>query len=147
LVTLPKPEDRFEHIKRFNPGEEAVVEEPVNMPIGGSGGSAQVKNWSPLEIKVKTSSPSPAFLVLSEVYYPPYWSADIDGQKAKIYPTNHLLRGLAVPAGEHTVTFKCISFSYKAGKLVHNIASVGILLMIVCGILPTIRGFITKRRG
>jgi hypothetical protein len=139
LITLPKAEDRFEYIKRFNPWLEAVVEEEIELSPAEEQGLAQVTNWTPLEIKVKTISPSSAFLVLSEIYYPPYWKANIDGQNTKIYPTNQLLRGVSVPAGEHTVTFKCQSMSYKIGSMVHNIAFTGILIVLIIGAYPLIR--------
>ncbi len=48
---------------------------------------------------------APALVVLADTWHPA-WEADVDGQPAPIWPTNHLFRGVVVPAGEHTITFR-----------------------------------------
>lgn len=119
-VCLPNSADKYEYIKRFNPADEAVTEEDVNIPAG-EGGSAQITEYKPLQTVIKTSSPTEAFLVQSEIYYPPYWKAYIDGKETRIYQTDHLLRGVIIPAGEHNVEFKCESSMYTLGWTIHYI--------------------------
>lgn len=51
------------------------------------------------------SSTTESFVVFSEMYYPKGWNATIDGEVAKIYPVNYVLRGLRVPAGNHRIEF------------------------------------------
>jgi uncharacterized membrane protein YfhO len=41
-------------------------------------------------------------LVLSEIWHP-YWSARVDGQPAEVLQVDVALRGIAVPAGNHSV--------------------------------------------
>lgn len=138
LVSLPHAEDRYAYLKNFNPASEAIVETPIKLPPG-EGGSAEVTAASPLQITVATAAETESFLVLSEVHYPPYWTADIDGEKVEIHPANHLLRGVVVPAGEHQVVFKCASTSIKTGKLIHTIILIGIFLTLLVYLVP---GFI-----
>jgi hypothetical protein len=64
--------------------------------------------------------------VFSEVYYDKGWNAYIDGEPAEYIRVNYILRGMAIPAGEHTVEFKfepeafyvTRAVSYVAGSLV-----------------------------
>ena len=65
------------------------------------------------ETKTKTEQ----FAVFSEVYYKDGWNAYIDGKNVPYYRVNYLLRGLKVPEGEHTVTFKFEPKVIKTGSL------------------------------
>lgn len=47
---------------------------------------------------------APGLLVLADTFHPG-WRAEIDGERARIFATNHLFRGVVVPAGEHRVAF------------------------------------------
>jgi len=128
-ICLPNAADKYGYMKRFNPWEEAITEEPVSIP-GGTGGSVEITEYLPQKMTIRTSSPTAAFLVQSEVYYPPYWKAEVDGNPAKIYQTDHLLRGVVIPAGEHTVIFRCESRSFKLGLTIHYIV-MGMILIVL----------------
>jgi hypothetical protein len=57
------------------------------------------------EVRVKTSSETPAILVLSEVYYPD-WKVEVDGRPAEMLRADFILRGVALDGGEHEVVFR-----------------------------------------
>lgn len=135
LICLPRAEDRFAYLKSFNPAAEAIVESPVEIPPG-EGGLAEVSELSPQRIIVNTTAETESFLVLSEVYYPPYWTAEIDCKETQIYPANHLLRGVVIPAGEHEVVFTCAAASVKTGKMIHTIIFIGIFLTLLAYLAP-----------
>jgi len=104
--------------RSYEPSQVALVEKPFNFKVEKLDPAATTKviNLSDTRLEVKTSSASPAFLVLSDVYYPG-WQAKIDGTPTKIFQTNYVLRGVQVPAGEHTIKFefKPVSFHIGAG--------------------------------
>lgn len=75
---------------------------------------AEIVAYGAERVEIRTRSEQPAFLVLSDSYYPG-WQVQIDGAAADIYPTNALLRGVPVPAGEHTVVFEYRPSSWQRG--------------------------------
>ena len=62
---------------------------------------------NPGNIVYKSNSTAPKVAVFSEVYYKT-WKAYIDGKEATPIRANYVLRALPIPAGEHTIEFKCI---------------------------------------
>ncbi len=76
---------------------------------------AELLTYAPETITVQVRSEEAAFLVLADAYYPG-WTATIDGVPTPVYATNHLLRGVAVPPGEHVVTFAFAPSSWRNGS-------------------------------
>ncbi len=62
---------------------------------------------NPGNIIYKSNSTAPKMAVFSEVYYKT-WKAYIDGKEVTPIRANYVLRALPIPAGEHTIEFKCV---------------------------------------
>ena len=62
---------------------------------------------NPGNIIYKSNSNAPKMAVFSEVYYKT-WKAYIDGKEVSPIRANYILRALPIPAGEHTIEFKCV---------------------------------------
>ena len=101
----------------FNPAETAILEqEPAVRPETPDTTSVTITTWEPEKIEMKTFSNRPALLVLSESFYPPGWYAMLDGkEKLPIYKTDHHLRSVVVPSGNHEIGFYFHPGSYYAG--------------------------------
>lgn len=102
----------------FDPAKIAVLEEPLEQTISApdSNSRVEVSHFSPNRIEVKTASNTTSVLVLSEVYYPKGWTAQLEtGEVLKIYKTNHILRSMVVPSGEHTITLTFSPQTYYTG--------------------------------
>jgi len=71
--------------------------------------------------------------VFSEIWYGPDlgWEATIDGQPADLIRTNYLLRGLRVPAGQHTITMTFAPSSFFTGKAISMVCSLLIILGLI----------------
>lgn len=80
-------------------------------------------------IKYESKSATPQFAVFSEIYYPYGWAATIDGKDVPIARVNYALRGLSVPAGNHTIEFRFEPKSVKTGDTISLI--IGILSWII----------------
>jgi uncharacterized membrane protein YfhO len=62
-------------------------------------------------------------LVLSEVFYPA-WKAYVDGAPTPISVADHVLRAVALPAGEHVVELRYESAALRIGVII-SIAAYG----------------------
>ncbi|MEL6494598.1 MAG: YfhO family protein [Cyanobacteria bacterium J06623_7] len=95
--------------RTYEPTEMALVEtDLVSTELSKASfdpqATVEFNQLSQTHLQIETSSSSPSFLVLSDVYYPG-WRARIDGKQAPILATNYVLRGIALPQGSHTVDF------------------------------------------
>ena len=68
----------------------------------------------------------PGVLVVSQNFYPG-WKAFINGRPASVFPADHALTGIAVPAGRYDVNFQFQPSSFKVG------ASLSIIVVTVFG--------------
>jgi hypothetical protein len=94
----------------WNPLEQALVERRTGISFAKAGEApdqsqrAEVTRHEPNRVEVKTECAVPSLLVLSENHYPG-WQALVDGQSGKIRRVNYNQRGVALPPGNHLVTF------------------------------------------
>jgi hypothetical protein len=87
----------------FDVRREAVVE-GADVDASGSG-RVRVLAYDAREVELEIEAAAPSFLVSSETWYPG-WSAWVDGREQPIVLTNGSFRGLAAPAGRHTVRMR-----------------------------------------
>jgi hypothetical protein len=76
----------------------------ISLPAGPLQGGARVLEHTPDRVVVESQASRAAFLVLADNYYPG-WRATVDGAETPIVRTNHVFRGVQVPAGTHRVVF------------------------------------------
>lgn len=130
----------------FDPSHDALLEtedfggQPPVPPAVSDAASQQaaVTDYRPHFIKVATKGPAAGFLVLSETYGRD-WEARVDGKKTPIFRANYLLRGIAVPAGDHQVEFFFRGPAFRNGAIY---SAIGVLLVLA----GTIFGLIIKWR-
>lgn len=81
-------------------------------------------------MEVRTRSASPALLVTSDAWYPG-WRATVDGVPAEVVRADYALRGVKVPAGEHTVRFVYRPWSVTLGVAVTLAALVALAVVVL----------------
>ena len=85
------------------------------------------------EITYRSKANATQFAVFSEIYYPKGWKAFIDEKEVPIVKVNYALRGLSIPAGEHTIRFTFAPASYNTGNTVSLVSGIiSILALLVC---------------
>jgi hypothetical protein len=77
------------------------------------------------EAKVTTDQ----FAVFSEIYYKDGWNAYLDETLVPHYRVNYVLRGMEVPAGEHTIEFKFEPQVIQTGSTISLISYVFLLII------------------
>ncbi len=78
---------------------------PLASPSDSATDEAQIVQYEPNRIEVRTASEADGLLVLSEGY-DAGWRAEIDGDAAPVLVANHALRAVPLPAGDHLVTLR-----------------------------------------
>jgi hypothetical protein len=82
-------------------------------------------------VDYKFSAKANQFAVFSEIYYDEGWDAYIDGKKADYVRVNYILRGMSIPAGDHTIEFRFEPHSYELGNTLSTWCSLlGYILLI-----------------
>jgi len=73
-----------------------------------------------------------SLLFFLKFFYDKGWNAFIDGKLVPHYNVNYVLRGMKVPAGNHTIVFKFEPKVIQKGGLI-SLSSYGLLLLIAVG--------------
>jgi hypothetical protein len=113
----------------IDPYQTALVEgspPATGIPPAGAMESAQVVSYQPDALAIAVDAAAPGLLVVSEVYASG-WRAFVDGAEVPILPTQHVLRGVPIPAGQHTVALRYDPLSLRAGIWISGIAAVAMI--------------------
>src|SRR5439155_274976 len=93
----------------FDPLVESYVEgDPGFIPAPDAparGIAAEILRDDPRVVELRATAAAPGLAVLADTFYAG-WQADVDGRPASVVATNHLFRGVPVPAGMHRVRFE-----------------------------------------
>jgi Bacterial membrane protein YfhO len=117
----------------FSPEDQAVVEgtQPtLEASIDPEAETVQVVHFEPDRVELTATLSAPGLVVISEMYAGG-WKAYVDGKPAKIYPTDYVLRGIALPAGTHSIEMRYAPASIYRGIAISLTAFVVLALLIV----------------
>jgi len=129
---------------KFKPDSLALIMNSKDKFLNNYSGQGKIKliEHNPNNIELDVQTDSEQFLVLSEIYYLKGWIAKLDGKDTKIFQTNHVLKGVQIPPGEHKLTFEFEPKTYYSSLTYLWIGNILILGLIL---VPGILNF--KRKG
>ncbi len=124
-------------LKEIDPLDVAVVDRRFSGQIEGKqftkdrNGSITLTEYQPNYLKYTTKAASEQLAIFSEIYYDKGWNAYVDGKEAPHFRADYVLRGMVLPAGEHTVEFKFHPQSYYTGNKISLASSLLLILAII----------------
>ena len=116
---------------QFDPRAVACVESPINLP-GPFRGTAGIVEELPKRISVSVQMETPGLVVLADLW-DEGWRACLNGKPVPILRTNHAIRGVIVPVGSSTLTFRYAPDSFAWGLRLAALAAM--VLMVWLGMM------------
>jgi hypothetical protein len=95
----------------------------------GPSESVTVVKHEPQRVELRASLDRPGLVILADAYYPG-WRLTIDGKIAPIFRTNRMMRGAAVPAGEHKLVYTYEPRSFALGAVVSLAGAIALLAVV-----------------
>jgi Bacterial membrane protein YfhO len=120
---------RFSDGKVWDPHRVVLSEGQLDFapPTPDPNAGAEMTQAGPNHVTVKTKSAAPAILVLSANHFPG-WRAYVDGKFVTNQRVDYNLRGVVLPAGEHTVEFVYRPKSVLIGAVVSLLTLIGVIV-------------------
>jgi hypothetical protein len=110
-------------------------------------GEVRLQSYQPNALTYNVDATEGGLVVFSEIYYPEGWKATINGTAADILRVNYLLRGLVVPTGTSEVTFRFEPEGYYTTKTLMIIMQYIIALLLIAGVIMSIKEIQDGRKG
>jgi len=140
VKVLPDPEilnvirdGKFSDGKAWDPRQVALTEDRFDFTPATpeanveSSASAELILFDPNSVIVKTKSAQPSILILSANHFPG-WRAYVDGNFVTNLRVDYNLRGVVLPAGEHTVEFVYRPKSVLIGAVISLLTLIGLVI-------------------
>jgi hypothetical protein len=129
-------DDEMKALGSINPRNTAVVHEEFKPVLSGSGtvdstATIALTKYATNKLTYSVNTPSEGAVVFSEIYYPAGWVCRIDGKETPAFRANYMLRGVQVPAGEHTIEWSFEPKAYATGVQVNFAGSVSLALLVL----------------
>lgn len=111
---------------RPDPATGAAEAVPLRLPADTTA-SIRLAEYRPQYQRYDYRSSVPSLAVFSEIYYEKGWKAFVDGNEVPYLRADYVLRGLPLPAGEHTVEWRFRAPAWRAAEAVTLVCSLVIL--------------------
>ncbi len=110
-------------------------------------GEIELVEYKPNYLKYTAKTEGEAFAVFSEIYYDKGWKAYIDGEEAPYRRVDYVLRGMVLPAGEHTIEWRFRAPGWNWTEGITLAASLLILLGALAALAHLLRKYLRENEG
>lgn len=144
IMFAKNADEEMNVLNTLNTKDSAVIDARYRSMTGSQpvpDSSATIRLIENLNDKItyQSSSRTNQFAVFSEVYYPHGWEAYVDGKRADYTRVNYVLRGMPVPAGNHTIEFRFQPRSVILGDKITMWLSILLYAMLITGLVLEFR--------
>lgn len=145
-------DEEMQALDSINVRDTAIVQQKFASkipftPVADTTASIRLDNNLNDKIDYTFSSHTNQFAVFSEVYYSKGWDAYLDGKPADYVRVDYLLRGMAIPAGNHTIEFRFEPHSYKVGMMLTSWFSIAIYALLIASVVVEWRKRSPRKTG
>src|ERR1700754_279172 len=109
------------------------------MPVADSTATIKLTENDNDKLTYEFNAATNQFAVFSEIYYDKGWDVFLDGNKADYCRVDYVLRGMAVPAGKHTIVFKFEPKSFATGNSISTWSSLILYLLLIGAVVIEFR--------
>lgn len=114
----------------FDPAQQAfTLESTTDIPDGGSG-SVELISENPQFMSLTANMDSAGIVVIGD-RYDSGWQVTVDSEPATLLRVNHVLRGVALSRGSHTIELRYIPAAFVLGVRLFLVAAAIMLVMLV----------------
>jgi hypothetical protein len=137
VTLVENADDELMSIRSINPATEAVVDRRfadqlvTSILPASPADTIFMTSYKANMLTYESVLSTDRIAIFSEIYYKYGWQAYIDNNPADHFRADYVLRGMVVPAGKHTITFKFEPQSYNIGNRVSLAGSVILLVMLL----------------
>jgi hypothetical protein len=138
VAFVKNADEEMASLNNFDPKQVAFVDQEFKnkipfQPVADTAATIALVENKNDEITYNFNSATNQFAVFSEIYYAAGWNAYVDGKAVDHVRTNYVLRGMAVPAGNHTIQFKFEPKLVELGDTITMWAGIiSVLIVIGC---------------
>lgn len=153
IMIVSTPEEEINALNDVDPAQTAVYlasefDNDLNTfnPVRNQGDQITLTSYSPKELIYKYNAASDQFVVFSEIWYGPDkgWKSYIDDVEVEHVRVNYTLRGMKVPAGNHTIRYVFEPQLIARGILISKIGTSILMLGLVLFLFLKYRGKLIK---
>ena len=121
----------------------AVTVDPLDLPAKADipASRAEIVAYQDTRVVINASAVQRGLLILGDQFYPG-WQAYLDGQPATVLRVNHVLRGVALPPGDHQVVFEFVPSSLRTGGQLSLVGITALMILAALDRHPRIVGWL-----
>lgn len=142
------PDKEMAALSQIDPRHAAVADAKFRDLLGtaapGDSTDTVVEtSYAPNRLTYSYTASTPRLMVLSEVYFPWGWHAEVDGTPVGIGRVDYLLRAVPVPAGHHTLT---LTFDPESLHTTDAVATASVVVIYLLVLASAIVAVIPRKR-
>jgi hypothetical protein len=116
---IPDKQARLKRLHSFSPAKSVILEKDFSKKIEKpTKDSVFIKKYTPNELEIYAENDKNSFLVISDIFYPKGWKTFVNNKETEIFQSNHVLRGIYLPAGKNQIKMVFMPESYAQGNLI-----------------------------